>query len=99
MKKLLGCRIHLKSYEKEWAKFGCSIMVDDWTDKKQTILINLLVNSPKGIVFIESINASEYSKTGDKMYELLNRFVKRVEEANVVQVVTDNASNYMLASN
>ncbi|XP_057997207.1 uncharacterized protein LOC131176091 [Hevea brasiliensis] len=31
------------------------------------------------------------------MYDLLNRFVERVGEANVVQVVTDNASNCVLA--
>ncbi|XP_058006811.1 uncharacterized protein LOC131182164 [Hevea brasiliensis] len=31
------------------------------------------------------------------MYDLLNRFVERVREANVVQVVTDNASNCVLA--
>ncbi|XP_058006808.1 uncharacterized protein LOC110648320 [Hevea brasiliensis] len=46
---------------------------------------------------MESVDASEYSKTSDKMYELLNRFVERVGEANVVQVVTDNASNCVLA--
>ncbi|XP_021650225.2 uncharacterized protein LOC110642453 [Hevea brasiliensis] len=86
----------LKSYEEEWAKYGCSIMVDGWTDKKQMTLINFLVNSPKETIFLESIDASEYSKTGDKMYELLNRFVERVGEANMVQVVTDNASNCVL---
>ncbi|KAJ9187043.1 hypothetical protein P3X46_002540, partial [Hevea brasiliensis] len=87
----------LKSYEEEWAKYGCYIMADSWTDKKQRILINFLVNSPKGTIFMESIDASKYSKTGDKMYELLNRFIERVGEANVVQVVTDNASNCVLA--
>ncbi|XP_058010208.1 uncharacterized protein LOC110670461 [Hevea brasiliensis] len=86
----------LKSYEEEWAKYGCSIVADGWTDKKQRTLINFLVNSPKGTVFMESVYASEYSKTGNKMYDLLNRFVERVEEANVVQVVTDNASNCVL---
>ncbi|XP_057984783.1 uncharacterized protein LOC110670460 [Hevea brasiliensis] len=87
----------LKSYKEEWAKYGCSIMADGWTDKKQRTLINFLVNSPKGTIFMESVDASEYSKTGDKMYDLLNRFVERVGEANVVQVVTDNASNCVLA--
>ncbi|XP_058009419.1 uncharacterized protein LOC131183187 [Hevea brasiliensis] len=86
----------LKSYEEEWAKYGCSIMADGWTDKKQRTLINFLVNYPKGTVFMESVDVSEYSKTSDKMYDLLNRFVERVGEANVVQVVTDNASNCVL---
>ncbi|XP_058005412.1 uncharacterized protein LOC110632845 [Hevea brasiliensis] len=86
----------LNSYEEEWEKYGCSIMGNGWTDKKQRTLINFLVNSTKGTVFMESVNASEYSKTSDKMYELLNRFVERVGETNVVQVVTDNASNCVL---
>ncbi|KAL8473312.1 hypothetical protein ACS0TY_030226 [Phlomoides rotata] len=30
----------------EWTKYGCSIMVDGWTDKRQRTLINFLVNSP-----------------------------------------------------
>ncbi|XP_058002223.1 uncharacterized protein LOC110636882 [Hevea brasiliensis] len=87
----------LKSYEEEWAKYGCSIMADGWTDKKQRTLINFLVNSRKGTVFMESVDVSEYSKTGNKMYELLNGFVERVGEANVIQVVTDNANNRVLA--
>ncbi|KAJ9132775.1 hypothetical protein P3X46_033612 [Hevea brasiliensis] len=70
----------LKSYKEEWAKYGCSIMADGWTDKKKRTLINFLMNSPKGTVFMESVDASEYSKTGDKMYDLLNRFVERLLE-------------------
>ncbi|XP_057985276.1 uncharacterized protein LOC131170224 [Hevea brasiliensis] len=64
-----------------------------WADKKQHTLINFLVNSPKGNFFIEFVDAPEHLKTGDEIYELLNRFVKHVREANMVQVVTDNASN------
>ncbi|XP_021656850.2 uncharacterized protein LOC110647363 [Hevea brasiliensis] len=96
-KEVANVRSSLKSYEDEWAKHGCSIMVDSWTNKKQRTLINLLVNSSKGTVFIESIDASEYSKTDEKMFELLDRFVERIGEANVVQVVTNNTSNCVLA--
>ena len=86
----------IKSYEEEWAKYGCFIMVDEWTDKKNRTLINFLVNSPKGTIFIESVDASDYAKTGDKMFELLDGFVERIGEANVVQIVTDNASSNVL---
>ncbi|XP_058007664.1 uncharacterized protein LOC110641407 [Hevea brasiliensis] len=96
-KEVTDVKNELKSYEEEWAKYGCSIMTDGWTNKKQRTLINFLVNSPKGIVFLESMDASEYSKTGEKMFELLDRIVECVGEANVVQVVTDNASNCVLA--
>lgn len=87
----------MKSYENEWRLYGCSIMADGWTDKKQRTLINFLVNSPKGTFFLESVDASDYAKTGEKMFELLDRVVERVGEANVIQVVTDSASNNVLA--
>ncbi|XP_058006708.1 uncharacterized protein LOC110645315 [Hevea brasiliensis] len=96
-KEVTNVKNELKSYEEEWAKYGCSIMADGWTDKKQSTLINFLVNSLKGTVFLESVDTSKYSKIGEKMFERFDRIVERVGEANVVQVVTDNASNCVLA--
>ncbi|XP_020082516.1 uncharacterized protein LOC109706122 [Ananas comosus] len=87
----------MNGHMEEWAKTGCSIMCDGWTDKRQRTLINFLVNSPMGTVFIESIDASNYSKTGEEMFKLLDKMVERIGEANVVQVVTDSASNNVLA--
>ncbi|KAK8970811.1 hypothetical protein KSP40_PGU013540 [Platanthera guangdongensis] len=87
----------MKNYEDEWKLFGCSIMTDRWTDKKHRTLIIFLVNSPKGTFFLESVDASDYANTGERMFELLDRVVKRVGEANVVQVITDSASNNVLA--
>ena len=72
-------------------------MADGWTDRRNRTLINFLVNSPKGTMFIESINASSYVKDGKKMFELLDNFVDRIGEANVVQVVTDSASANVMA--
>ncbi|XP_042416539.1 uncharacterized protein LOC122005539 isoform X1 [Zingiber officinale] len=88
---------YIKSCETEWAKYGCSLMADGWTDKRQRTLINFLVNSLKGSVFIESVDASDYAKTGEKIFQLLDRFVERVGEVNVIQVVTASASNNVLA--
>ncbi|XP_042409955.1 uncharacterized protein LOC121999324 [Zingiber officinale] len=68
---------YIKSYETEWAKYGCSLMADGWTDKRQRTLINFLVNSPKGSVFIESVDASDYAKTGENIFQLLDRFVEQ----------------------
>ena len=50
-------------------------------------------------MFIESIDASGYSKDGEKMYKLLDDFVERIGEKNVVQVVTDSATANVLAGN
>ena len=48
-------------------------------------------------MFIESVDASSLSKDANKMFELLDNFVERIGEANVVQVVTDSASANVLA--
>ncbi|XP_075500591.1 uncharacterized protein LOC142539197 [Primulina tabacum] len=87
----------LKENRDECEKYGCSIMSDGWTDRKHRTLINFLVNSPKGTMFLESVDASAHVKTGTLLYELLDRFVECVGEKNVVQVITDNGSNYVLA--
>jgi hypothetical protein len=87
----------LESNMKEQTKYVCSIMANGWTDKKGRRLINFLVNSPAGTMFVKSVDASAYMKTGQKVYELLDSFVEEVGESNVVQLVTDNGSNYVLA--
>lgn len=47
---------------------------------------------------MESIDASSFMKLGEKTFELLDHFVEHIGEQNVVQVITDNRSNYVLAS-
>ncbi|XP_074329778.1 uncharacterized protein LOC141667260 [Apium graveolens] len=61
----------MAEHKNECEANGCSIMSDGWTNKNQRTLINILVNCPKGSFFIESIDASSYSKTGQKVYELV----------------------------
>ncbi|XP_006584208.1 uncharacterized protein [Glycine max] len=87
----------LRGHEEERIKYGCSIMSDGWTDRKNRILINFLVNCSLGTQFVRSVDASEYMKTGQKIFELLDSFVEEIGEKNVIQVVTDNGSNYVLA--
>ncbi|CAN1841571.1 hypothetical protein LINPERHAP1_LOCUS36532 [Linum perenne] len=73
---------------------GCSIMSDGWTDRKRRSICNFLVNSPKGTVFIESLDTSHYSKNTQKVFEMLDEVVEKVGEENVIQVITYNASAY-----
>lgn len=87
----------MEDHKQDWEKYGCTIMCDGWTDRKNRTLINFLVNCPKGSMFIESIDASSYSHDANKMLDLLDNFVERIGEANVVQVVTDSASANVLA--
>ncbi|KAF1897926.1 hypothetical protein Lal_00032688 [Lupinus albus] len=69
-------------------------MTDGWTDKRRRTILNLLVHSPKGTVLLKSIDASHIAKTADRIFKMIDEVVEEIEEDNVVQVVTDNASNY-----
>ena len=64
---------------------------------RERTLLNFLVNCPRGTMFVESDDASAYSKTGEKSYELLNQFVDTIGEGNMVQVVTDSAAANIFA--
>ncbi|KAL5144536.1 hypothetical protein HKD37_06G014813 [Glycine soja] len=82
----------LRGHEEERIKYGCSIMSNGWTDRKNRTLINFLVNCSLGTQFVRSVDASEYMKTGQKIFELLDSFVEEIGEKNVIQVVTNNGS-------
>ncbi|RVW91326.1 hypothetical protein CK203_035382 [Vitis vinifera] len=51
----------------------------------------------EGTMFMQSIDASSMIKTGEKMFELLDKWVEQVGEENVIQVITDNHSSYVMA--
>ena len=70
-------------------------MCDGWTDGKGRSLTNCLVNSPSGTLFLKSIDTSNVIKNAKQMFELLNS--EEIGEDNVVQDVTDGASNFVAA--
>ena len=48
-------------------------------------------------MFVKSIDGSNFLKTREKLFEILDFLVEEIREENVVQVITDNGSNYVLA--
>lgn len=51
----------LEEHRTIWKKTGCTIMIDGWIDRRR-IVLNFLGNSPKGNVFLRSIDASRVTK-------------------------------------
>jgi len=41
----------MKDHMEQWVKYGCTIMFDAWTNRKQKCIINFLINSQAGTVF------------------------------------------------
>ncbi|XP_073030706.1 uncharacterized protein [Primulina eburnea] len=93
-----GTKQLLKKHEEEWAKNGCSIMIDAWSDRKRRSILNLCVNCKEGTVFLESKESSEEAHTAGLIFEYVDKCVEQVGAHNVVQIVTDNAINNMAAA-
>ena len=56
----------IEEHKLVWKKTGCTIMTNGWTNRKRRIILNFLVNSPRGTVFLKSIDASDVCKTAEK---------------------------------
>ncbi|XP_020174850.3 uncharacterized protein [Aegilops tauschii subsp. strangulata] len=80
------------AHRKTWELTGCTIMRDAWTDIRGRGVMNLVVHSAHGVVFLNSVDCSTMKKDGKYIFELVDRCIKEVGEKHVVQVVTDNAS-------
>ena len=58
----------------------------------QKDIVNFLINSPKGSVFIRSMDIFEVIKDANLLFKVLDDMVEEVREE-----MTDNASNYVKA--
>eukprot|EP00253_Pinus_taeda_P025528 PITA_25528 len=91
------CTQRLEDFRASWAQTGCTVMLNGWIDQKGRTLINFLVSCPKGTMFIKSVDASAQIKDAKTLCDLLDVFILEVGEQNVVQVITDNVANYVVA--
>ena len=60
--------------------------------------MNLCVNCTIGTTFISSKKSLDVAHTAEHIYEYVRTGIEQVAAENVVQVVTDNASNNMAAA-
>ncbi|CAI9267481.1 unnamed protein product [Lactuca saligna] len=88
----------LTPYKDEWKSNGCSIMTDAWFDRKRRSIMNLCVNSKMVTVFLSSKESSDEAHTSEHIHEYVESCINEVGPENVVQIVTDNASNNMGAA-
>ncbi|XP_021305495.1 uncharacterized protein LOC8072912 [Sorghum bicolor] len=81
-----------KVHEEAWKTSGCTLMTDAWTDKKGRGIMNLVVHSAQGVLFLDSVDCSTVKKNGKYIFDLVDKCIEDIGEKNVIQVVTDNAS-------
>ncbi|XP_066351316.1 uncharacterized protein [Miscanthus floridulus] len=85
----------LQERDAEKVKNGCSVMTDAWSDRKRRSIMNLCTNCADGSSFISSKEMSNVSHTSEVIFELVDKAIENIGPDDVVQVVTDNASNNM----
>ncbi|XP_057992319.1 uncharacterized protein LOC131173817 [Hevea brasiliensis] len=68
-------------------------MRDGWSDPQRRPLINFIVVSESGPMFIKSIDCSSEVKNKQFIANLLKEVIDEVGHQKVVQVIIDNASN------
>lgn len=88
----------MKEQEEEWKANGCSLMTDAWSDRNRRSIMNLCVNCKAGTCFISSIESSHEAHTGKYIFEYVDKYIGEIGCDNVIQVVTDNATNNMAAA-
>ncbi|TQD97471.1 hypothetical protein C1H46_016932 [Malus baccata] len=74
-------------------------MTDAWTNRKRRSIMNLCVNCKEGTIFLSSKECSSEAHTGEYIFEYVDKCIEEIGPQNVIQVVTDNASNNMAAAN
>ena len=72
-------------------------MMDKWTTRNGQIIINIVVNSSISSVFLCSVGNESTDST--KMYKLFESSIERIGQENVLQIITDNASENVKVGN
>uniref|UniRef100_A0A6N2MJA2 DUF659 domain-containing protein n=1 Tax=Salix viminalis TaxID=40686 RepID=A0A6N2MJA2_SALVM len=88
---------YILSIKADWRVYGCSIMADGWTNRKNAPIVNFLAYSPRGTVFLKSVDTSGLRKDKETLLEMFDEVVKEVGQENIVQFVSDNEASYKAA--
>ena len=72
-------------------------MCDGWTNPTKLSIINFMVYSKRSTILLKSVDASEKIKDNKYIYGLLKNMIKKVGEANVMQIVIGNGLAFVKA--
>ncbi|KAK8482697.1 hypothetical protein V6N11_055808 [Hibiscus sabdariffa] len=83
----------LQPIKATWQEKGLTIVRDGWSDPTRKPLINFMANSGNGLMFLKAVNC--FGEVKDKFFiaNLMKEVIDEVGHQNVVQIITDNATN------
>ncbi|KAG8374724.1 hypothetical protein BUALT_Bualt10G0025700 [Buddleja alternifolia] len=93
--KLITMQKYVEEIKISWETTGCSILLDTWTDSQDRKLINILVNCPKGAIYLKSYDISTLMRDVDAMQLFIEEVIQDVGIKNVVQIITNSMSIFM----
>ncbi len=85
------CRDGLASFQESLQLTGAMITSDGWSDVRRRPLLNLLVVSPKGEMFLKAVDTRGETKDAAYIVGQLIDCIREVGADSVIQVVTDSA--------
>lgn len=88
---------YIEEIRQSWATTGCSILLDEWTNKKGQIFVNFLVDCPRGLVYLQSSNISNFGEDINALHSLFDGVIREVGEDNVVQVIANSTTRWTRA--
>lgn len=83
----------LNALKSTWSTKGVSIVSDGWSDAQRRPILNFLAVTEDGPMFLKAINTEGEIKRKEYIAEKMFAIIEEVGPNNVVQVITDNASN------
>jgi len=83
----------LEPIKSTWLGKGVNIAIDGWNDPQRRPLINFLVVSENGPIFIKFVNCSGEVKDKQFIANLMKEVIDEVSDQKVIQIITDNAAN------
>jgi hypothetical protein len=85
------CRDGLASFQESLQLTGATITSDGWFDVRRRPLLNLLVVSPKGEIFLKAVDTGGETKDVAYIARQLIDYIQEVGVDSIIQVVTNSA--------
>jgi Protein of unknown function (DUF 659) len=60
-------------------------------------ITNFIVNSLMRTIFLKLVDSSSYFKDARNLFSLIDGVINKIDEENIVQIITDSASAYVSA--